>query len=190
MVAYQEVAGARRWRWQFRCRGSRRETAAAGFVSVRLRTRVPQPVARHRPRGATHVYPREQAPLSLSSPARLARPLHTFMNTERLLFMFSPLAILLLGLAIIILPRRLRMERRARDILAQHPDAEQTSVYLQFHSIKWSEKRKSHEAMVADMAAKGWTFLRASEASLKRTSVTWAGGVTLHFIRLHPSHEL
>ena len=111
------------------------------------------------------------------------------MNTERLVLMFAPLAVLLLTLAVIILPRRLRIERRAREILAQHPDAEQTSLYLQFHSVKWSEKRKAHEAMVADMAAKGWTFLRASEAPLRTTSITWAGGVTMHFIRLHPSHE-
>jgi hypothetical protein len=105
-------------------------------------------------------------------------------DTEGLVLMLAPLAILLLVLAVVILPRRLRMERRAREILAQHPDAEQTSVYLQFHSVKWSEKRKAHEAMVADMAAKGWTFLRASEASLKTTSVTWAGGVNMHFIRI------
>lgn len=111
------------------------------------------------------------------------------MNTERLVLMFTPLAILSLSLVIINLPRRLRMERRAREILAQHPAAEQTSVYLQFHSIKWSEKRKAHETMIADMAAKGWTFLRASEAPLRTTSITWAGGVTMHFIRLQPSDE-
>ncbi len=81
------------------------------------------------------------------------------------------------------------MERRARDLLAQHPDAEQTSVYLQFRSVRWSEKKKDHNAMVAEMAAKGWTFLRAIEAPLRTTSITWAGGVTMHFIRFHPSHE-
>ena len=43
------------------------------FVSVWLRTRVPQPVARHRPRGANHVYAGEQTSLSLSSPAILSR---------------------------------------------------------------------------------------------------------------------
>ena len=105
-------------------------------------------------------------------------------DTEGLVLMLAPLAIILLVLAVVILPRRLRMERRAREILAQHPDAEQTSGYLQFHSVKWSEKRKAHEAMVADMAAKGWTFLRASEAPLRTTSITWAGGVTMHFIRI------
>ncbi|MGA2137866.1 MAG: hypothetical protein ABSH14_03290 [Verrucomicrobiia bacterium] len=105
--------------------------------------------------------------------------------------------ILLAGLVVIavavfvplVLIPRLRMERRARELLAQHPDAERTSVYLQFRSVRWSEKKKDHDAMVAEMSAKGWTFLRASEASLLRTSITWAGGVTMHFIRLHPSNE-
>jgi len=112
------------------------------------------------------------------------------MNIEPLVvFVLAPTAILLLVLAVVILPRRIRMERRAREILAHHPDAEQTSVYLQFRSARWREKKKDHDAMVADMAAKGWTFLRASEAPLRTTSITWAGGVTMHFIRLHPSHE-
>ena len=34
-----------------------------------------------------------------------------YMNTERLVLMFAPLAILLLALAVIILPRRLRTEQ-------------------------------------------------------------------------------
>jgi len=40
-----------------------------------LRTRVPQPVARHRSPGATHVHSGEQTPFSLSSPAILSRRL-------------------------------------------------------------------------------------------------------------------
>jgi hypothetical protein len=115
---------------------------------------------------------------------------HTlFMNTERLVFISAPLVILLLGLAVLILPRRIRMERRARELLAEHPGAEQTSVFLKFQSVRWSEKRKAHDAMVAEMATKGWTFLKASEASLLRTSITWAGGMNMHFIRLRPTHE-
>lgn len=96
----------------------------------------------------------------------------------------APLCVPLLVPAAVILPRRIRMERRARELLAGHPGAEQTSVYLQFHSAKWSEKRKAHETMVADMAGQGWTFLRASEASPLRTAFTWAGGVNMHFIRI------
>jgi len=107
-----------------------------------------------------------------------------FMNIERLIIMLWPLAIIIVGLAVVILPRRIKMERRARKLMVEHPGAEQTTVFLQFHSVKWSEKQKAHEAMVADMAAKGWTFLRASEASLLRTSITWAGGVNMHFIRI------
>jgi hypothetical protein len=106
------------------------------------------------------------------------------MSAERLVFLLAPVAFLIVAFAILILPRRIRMERQARRLLAAHPGAEQTKVYLQFHSVSWSEKRKAHEAMVADMAAKGWTFLRASEASPLRTSITWAGGVNMHFIRV------
>ena len=105
------------------------------------------------------------------------------MNIERLIIIVIPLVIIFVVLAIVIFPRRIRMEQRARKLLAEHPDAEQTTVYLQFHSAKWSEKQKAHEAMVADMAAKGWTFLRASEANLLKTSFTWAGGVNMHFIK-------
>ena len=111
------------------------------------------------------------------------------MNTERLLFIFAPIAILLLAMLIFVLPRRLRMERRARELLGQHPHAERTSVYLQFRSVRWSEKKKDHDSMIADMSAEGWTFLKASEASPVRTSFTWAGGVTMHFIRAHQSVE-
>jgi hypothetical protein len=111
------------------------------------------------------------------------------MNTERLILMLAPLAIIVVGLAIVILPRRIRMEQRARKLLTEHPGAEQTSVYLQFQSARWSEKQKAYDAMVADMAIKGWTFLRASEASLKKTSVTWAGGVNMHFIKIGVRHE-
>jgi len=44
---------------------------------------VPQPVARHRLRGATHVYAGEQTPFSLSSPAILSRPQDTHYETSR-----------------------------------------------------------------------------------------------------------
>ncbi|MDB6028880.1 MAG: hypothetical protein JWM68_5103, partial [Verrucomicrobiales bacterium] len=100
------------------------------------------------------------------------------------LIVLAPSIIVFLGVLVFMLPRRLRMERRARGILAERPDAEQTSVYLQFRSVRWSEKTKDHDAMVADMAAKGWTFLKASEASPARTIRSWAGGVNMHFIRL------
>ena len=107
------------------------------------------------------------------------------MNIEPLvLFMFAPLAVLLLAMAVIVLPRRVRMERRARKLLAEHPGAEQTALYLQFRSARWSAKQTAHDAMVAEMAAKGWTFLRASEASPFRTLATWGGGVNMYFIRI------
>ena len=106
------------------------------------------------------------------------------MNFEEFLFISAPPAIVLASLAAYMLPRRMRVERRARKLLAEHPGAERTTVYLEFKSAKWSEKQRAHDALVADMAAKGWTFLKAGEASPLRTCFSWAGGVNMHFVRL------
>ena len=78
---------------------------------------------------------------------------------------------------------RFRMERRARALLAQHPGAEQTSVYLELHSTFAGGKQREIDAKIAEMQPQGWTFLRAMEASPLRTMSSWGGGLTLHFIR-------
>ena len=78
---------------------------------------------------------------------------------------------------------RFRMERRARALLAQHPGAEQTSVYLELHSTFAGDKQREIDAKIAEMQPQGWTFLRAMEASPLRTIRSWGGGLTLHFIR-------
>ena len=64
---------------------------------------------------------------------------------------------------------RFRMERRARALLAQHPGAEQTSVYLELHSTFTGGKQREIDAKIAEMQPLGWTFLRAMEASPLRT---------------------
>ena len=79
------------------------------------------------------------------------------------------------------------MARRARRLLAQHPDAEQTSVYLAFHSAWAGGKKQELDAKIAEMAFAGWTYLRAVEASPLRTIRSWGGGLTLHFIRTDES---
>jgi hypothetical protein len=61
-------------------------------------------------------------------------------------------------------------------------------IYLEFSS-GWTGKRAEMDAKIAEMARAGWTFLRATEASPLRTLRSWGGGLTLHFIRVHP-HEL
>jgi hypothetical protein len=101
------------------------------------------------------------------------------------------LALAIPALAIIIvlaimLPRRIRMERRARALLAQYPDAERFSVYLKFRSGWYRGKGREMDARIAEMAADGWTFLRATEASPLRTMRSWGGGLDLQFIRAHP----
>lgn len=78
---------------------------------------------------------------------------------------------------------RFRMERRARALLAQYPGAEQTSVYLELHSIYADGKQREIDAKIAEMQTQGWTFLRVREASPLRAIRSWGGSLTLHFIR-------
>ena len=106
------------------------------------------------------------------------------MHTTSFLIILVPV---LLAVPFVLIPRR-RMEQRARALLAQHPNAERTSIYLAFRS-GWTGKRAEMDARIAEMARAGWTFLRASEASPLRTIRSWGGGLTLHFIRVH-SDEL
>ena len=89
---------------------------------------------------------------------------------------------LLLFVFVVAIPRY-RMEQRARGLLAQHPDAERTSVYLELHSRFAAGKQREIDAKIAEMQPRGWTFLRAMEASPLRTLFSWGGGLTLHFIR-------
>ena len=100
-----------------------------------------------------------------------------------LLFAATPLVVALL----FVLPRRIQMRRRARALLAQHPHADQTAVYLAFRSGWWTSKQREMDAKIAEMASAGWTFLRAAEASPLRTICSWGGGLTLHFIRTNDS---
>ncbi|MCC7374673.1 MAG: hypothetical protein IT581_08450 [Verrucomicrobiales bacterium] len=102
-----------------------------------------------------------------------------------LLFVAMPFVIALL----IVAPRRIRMRRRASALLARHPRAEQTSVYLAFRSGWWSGKQREMDAKIAEMASSGWTFLRAAEANPLLTIRSWGGGLTLHFIRAEDSPD-
>jgi hypothetical protein len=106
---------------------------------------------------------------------------YTFMNyiTLILLAAIPRLVVFVLGVAV----PRFRMERRARALLAEHPDVERTSVYLELHSTFAGGKQREIDAKIAEMQPQGWTFLRAMEASPLRTLFSWGGGLTLHFIR-------
>ena len=75
------------------------------------------------------------------------------------------------------------MQRHARKILAKHPGAEQTSIYLELHSTFAGGKQREIDAKIAEMQPQGWTFLRAAEANPLRTLLSWGGGLTLYFIR-------
>jgi len=107
------------------------------------------------------------------------------MNYTTIILLFAVAAFLVFVLAVVI--PRFKMERQARALVARHPGAEQTSVYLELHStFAWNKKREM-DAKVAEMKAQGWTLLRATEANPLRTIRSWGGGLTLHFIRTHDS---
>jgi hypothetical protein len=98
------------------------------------------------------------------------------MNYVAIILLCAISPFLLLGFAVII--PRLRMERRGHSLLAQHPGAEQASIYLALHSTwAWSKQREI-DAKIAEMQPQGWTFLRAMEASPLRTIRSWGGGLT------------
>ena len=94
------------------------------------------------------------------------------------------MALLLVVMILFALPKQIRMEQRARKLLAQHPQAERTSVYIAFRSGWATGKQHEMDAKIAEMQRSGWTFLRATEASLFRTLFSWGGGLTLQFIRV------
>ena len=99
-------------------------------------------------------------------------------------FVLLIVALPLMMALLIVLPGRFRMERRARGLLAEHPQAERTSVYLAFRSGWAPGKQREMDARFEEMRNSGWTFLRAIEANPFRTLLSWGGGVTLQFIRV------
>jgi len=96
---------------------------------------------------------------------------------------------LFLPLVFTVVVPRYRMERRARALLAQYPGAERTSVYLSLHSTWPAGKQREMDAKIAEMKARGLTFLRATEANPLRTIHSWGGGLTLHFIQTRDSES-
>ena len=103
------------------------------------------------------------------------------MNDTTIILLLCAISAFIFFFAVVI--PRFRMERRARALLAQHPGAEQTSVYLGLHSTFAGGKQREIDAKIAEMQPQGWTFLRAMEASPLRTMRSWGGGLTLYFIR-------
>jgi hypothetical protein len=104
------------------------------------------------------------------------------MNYYITLILLCAIPAILLFVFFVVIPR-FQMERRARALLAEHPGAEHTSVYLELHSTFAWDKKREIDAKIAEMQPQGWTFLRAMEASPLRTIRSWGGGLTLHFIR-------
>lgn len=91
--------------------------------------------------------------------------------------------IAILGFVFFFLIPRCRMERRARALLAQYSNAEQTSLYLKLNSWWAPGKQREIDSKIAEMKTHGWIFLRMCEANPLRTIRSLGGGVTLWFIR-------
>jgi hypothetical protein len=106
-----------------------------------------------------------------------------------IIIIVAPVVIIAAVFMRIVLIPHLSMERRATELLSQHPGAEQTSVYLELHSTWAWNKQREIDAKITEMQPQGWTFLRALEASPLRTICSWGGGLTLHFIRTHDSES-
>lgn len=105
------------------------------------------------------------------------------MNIQEFLFFLAIAAMPVAIVLAVVLPQRIRMERRARALMKEHPDAEKTSMYIAFQSGWSGGKRKEMDVKIADMSTIGWTLLRATEASPLKTIRSWGGGLTMHFIR-------
>jgi hypothetical protein len=110
-----------------------------------------------------------------------------YMNIREILLFAVLMALPVLSALGIALRDRIPMQRRARSLLSQFPDAQRTSIYLPLRSTWPRLKRREMEAKIADMENAGWTFLRGAEASPLRTLRSWGGGMKLHFIRVRPS---
>ena len=97
--------------------------------------------------------------------------------------------VLLIGI-LLTLPRRLRMERRARSLLREYPNAERTSIYVALHSFWPASRTREIDAKIDEMKSKGWSFLRGREASPFQTIRSFGGGLTLHFFRVNHRAEV
>lgn len=63
----------------------------------------------------------------------------------------APLVVLVITLAFTAIPTRLQMESRAYVLVAQHPRAEQTAVFLALHSTSWSDKQREIDANIVGL---------------------------------------
>ena len=97
--------------------------------------------------------------------------------------LLGPLLLISLVVFIRVRPDRLRMARRAKELLAQMPRHELKTGYLAYASGWNPERRKELAARIGEEEKAGWTFLKASEANPFKASLTWGGAVNLHFIR-------
>jgi hypothetical protein len=102
-------------------------------------------------------------------------PLFLIISVVPLLF--------ILFMLVHVIPLRMRMVRRAKKLLAQMPHHELKTVYLAFASGFCWGKGKEMAAKIIEEKNGGWTFLKAGEANLLKTSCSWGGGINLHFIR-------
>ena len=89
---------------------------------------------------------------------------------------------LILALVLVLIPR-LRMQKRAAEIVHAMSDPEETSCYLRFTSTRPRLKKQEIEDKISEMTKQGWVFLKLSEANPLKTIFAWGGGLQMHFVR-------
>ena len=89
---------------------------------------------------------------------------------------------LILALGLVFIPR-LRMQKRAAEILHTMSDPEETSCYLRFTSTRPRIKKQEIDDKISEMTKQGWVFLKLSEANPLKNFFAWGGGLIMHFVR-------
>ena len=73
------------------------------------------------------------------------------------------------------------MKRHAAEVLASMGSVDETEVYVAFASLRG--RLALIEEKKVEMARQGWTYLRMREAPVRRTLLSWGGGLIVQFVR-------
>ena len=99
------------------------------------------------------------------------------------MFYIMMLAIFFILALVLVLIPRLRMQKRAAEILHTMSDPEETSCYLRFTSTRPRIKKQEIEDKISEMTKQGWVFLKLCETNPLKTIFALGGGLQMHFVR-------
>lgn len=105
------------------------------------------------------------------------------------LFLYWSLPITFLLILWLALLPRIYLRRRARELLRDHPDAEQTQILMAYESLFKTRRRAQLNSRIAQMETEGWVLADKVERKLRGD---WApkGEVSLSFIRIRDRNQL